>query len=121
VTKMNLSAIVFVASASALLAQDYGKPAGAKPSVQLQAEVVSVDAQGHTMIVKSKGTSPEKATLTVDAKASATLQGLHQGDEVTLTCRPSTDTGGANDRQDTAAGFAKACGMVTGIAQSSTH
>lgn len=120
-TKMNLSAIVFVAGASALLAQEPAKPAGVKPSIQIQGEVVSVDAQARTMVVKSNAGSQEKATLTVDTKASATLQGLHQGDVVTLTCRPSTDAGGASDRRDAAAGFAKACGMVTGIAQSSTH
>jgi hypothetical protein len=121
VTKMNLSAIVFVASASALLAQESTKPAAAKPSIQVQAEVVSVDTQARTMVVKSKGASLEQATLSVDTKASAALSGLHKGDEVTLTCRPTTEASGASDRQDAGASIAKACGMVTGIAQSSTH
>lgn len=121
--KMSLSAIVIAAGASALMAQEAAKPAAAKPAIQVQAEVVSVDAQARTMVVKPSGTSQDqaRATLSVETKAAAALQGLHQGDAVTLTCRPSGDAGGASYRQDAGAGFAKACGMVTGIAQSTTH
>lgn len=119
--RMNLSAIVFVASASTLLAQEYAKPA-AKPAIQLQAEVVSVDTQARTMVIKPSGANhdQERATLSVDTKASAALQGLHQGDHVALTCRPSTEAGDAGERKG-AADFAKTCGMVTGIAQTSIH
>jgi hypothetical protein len=125
VRKTTLSALVFAAGASALLAQEPAKPAATKPDVQLQAEVVSVDAQARTVVVKpasaSQGQSQEQATLSVDTKATTALQGLHAGDQVTLTCKPSSYGSGSSDQQSGPARFAKACGTVTGIAQSSTH
>jgi tRNA threonylcarbamoyladenosine modification (KEOPS) complex Pcc1 subunit len=93
--KLMLLSLVFVAGAA--IAEEAKKPVeAAKPapaavapvaaapvkSEAVEAEVVSVDATAKTITIKGE---KENKTLTVDAKALASLKTVKAGEKVTLT------------------------------------
>jgi Cu/Ag efflux protein CusF len=88
--------------------------ASASAGKELTAEVVSADESSRTITIRAEATTPgmqASRTLSVDAKAAASLRNLQSGEKVKLVCRESAASGAS------ATADLMSCSSVTSISK----